>query len=72
MLGKEYSKLLADESRVEGNKVCVRGSNAALAAAIAEIKLGTFPLPSPATRRVPSFKGNWLPMPDSNEQILCE
>jgi DNA invertase Pin-like site-specific DNA recombinase len=62
-LGKEYLKLLVDEIRVDGNKVSVRGSHAALAAAIAETKLGAR---SPMRGRVPSFGSVWLPMPDSN------
>jgi hypothetical protein len=41
MLGKGYLKLLVDKLRVDGNKVCVRGSHAVLAAAIADTKLGT-------------------------------
>ncbi len=62
-LGKEYLKLLVDEIRVDGNKVCVRGSHAALAAAIAGKKLGT---QSPMRGRVPSFGSVWLPEQDSN------
>ncbi len=62
-LGKEYLKLLVDEVRVDGNTVCVRGSYAVLAAAIAETKLGT---QTPARGWVPSFGNGWLPKLDSN------
>jgi site-specific DNA recombinase len=62
-LGKEYLKLLVDEIRVDGNKVCVRGSHAALAAAITGKKLGTR---SHERGRVPSFGLDWLPEQDSN------
>jgi hypothetical protein len=58
-----------DEIKVEGNRVCVRGSHATLAADIAKTKLGTFPL---IVDRVPSFGSVWLPMLDANEQTLCE
>jgi site-specific DNA recombinase len=62
-LGKEYLKLLVDEIRVDGNMVCVRGSHAALAAAITGKKLGTH---SHERGRVPSFGLDWLPEQDSN------
>jgi hypothetical protein len=63
---KGYLKLLVDEIRVDGNKVCVRGSHAVLAVAIAETKLGTRSK-LPVTARVPSFGSIWLPITDSNE-----
>ncbi len=66
-LGKEYLKLLVDEIRVEGNRVCVRGNRAALAKAITNKKLGDrSALPALAKDRVPSFGSVWLPGVDSN------
>ncbi len=68
-LGKEYLKLFVDEIRVEGCTVRVRGSRKAIAAAIAETKLGSrSAMPFMATGRLPSFGSNWLPDVDSNHE----
>ncbi len=64
-LGKEYLRFLVNEIRVDGNKVSVRGSHAALAEAITKTKLGTS---SPVRGWVPSFGSGWLPGPDSNQR----
>jgi len=57
--GKAYLKLFVDEIRLDGKTVVLRGSNGALARAIAENQPGT-------SGEVPSLGYAWLPGRDSN------
>ena len=57
---KQYLRVLVTEIRVEGEQLRVSGSNAALAQAIAQTKMG-------ASDGVPTFAPNWLPDLGSNQ-----
>ena len=58
--GREYLRLLVSEIRIDGKSASITGSYAAIASAVAKVKLGTF-------RGVPSFGVSWLPDLDSNQ-----
>jgi len=58
--GKAYLKLFVDEIRLDGKTVVLRGSNGALARAVAQNDRG-------ASGTVPSLGYAWLPKQDSNE-----
>ncbi len=57
---KQYLRYFVSEIRVTGNEVVMTGSNAALAAAIAETKKGT-------SHEVPKSVLGWLPDLGSNQ-----
>ena len=59
--GKEYLKLLVDEIRIEGGIVRILGKHENLTEMLKRTKVG---LPE----GVPTFGGNWLPGPDSNQR----
>jgi site-specific DNA recombinase len=58
---KDYLKLLVDEVRVEGKKIRITGSYAALAQAVTHPKMDSL-------EKVPSFVPKWLPGTDSNRR----
>lgn len=59
--GKAYLRLLLEEIRVEGQEIRIRGSYAALAGMVQKTKVGLLD-------GVPTFGGDWLPGPDSNQR----
>ena len=58
-LAKGYIKLLVDEVRVEDGRATIKGSYAALANAMHQMKMGTNNL-------VPTLIPNWCRLSDSN------
>jgi site-specific DNA recombinase len=55
---KSYLQMLVDEIRVEENQAVITGSHAAMAMAVAEMKVGT--------QMVPTFLSDWRPRHESN------
>ncbi|PLX93325.1 MAG: hypothetical protein C0621_07940 [Desulfuromonas sp.] len=58
--GKAYLKLLVEEIRFDGHQVNIFGKESVLADILYKTKVGLH-------EGVPTFGGNWLPNPDSNQ-----
>ena len=57
--GKEYLRLLISEVKVDGDRVDISGSHAALAGLLKKTKVGEL-------ERVPTFGDGWLPKSDGD------